>query len=84
MKKKKLGTSDDILRKVESGMQKKEIRRLNYLKEKGTGTWLVATPSFVCGTILSVLEFRDRYSLKILNIPSQYDGVFRIFNQSYP
>ena len=51
-------------------MQKKEIRRLNYLKEKGTGAWLAATPSFVCGTILSALEFRDelrdRYGLKIL------------------
>ena len=38
MKKKKLATSDDILRKVESGIQKKEIWRLNYLKEKETGT----------------------------------------------
>ena len=37
MKKKKLAASDDVLRKVESGMDKNGVRRLNYLKEKGTG-----------------------------------------------
>ena len=77
-KKKNLATSDDIIQKVESGMQKKEIRRLNYLKENETGTWLVETLSFVYGTILSVLELRDelrdRYGLKILNTPSYYDS----------
>ena len=87
MKKKKLVTSDDILRKVESGMQKKEIRRLNYLKEKGTGAWLAATPSFVCGTILSALEFRDelrdRYALKILNTSSHCDGCTSEFSTTH-
>ena len=59
-------------------MDKDGVRRLNYLKEKGTGTWLAATPSFICGTILSALELRDelrdRYGLEILNTPSHYDG----------
>ena len=72
MKKKKLAASDDVLRKVENGIDKNGVRRLNYLKEKGTGTRLAATPSFICGTVLSALEFRDelrdRYSMKILNM----------------
>ena len=38
MKNKKLAASDDVLRKVESGMDENGVRRLNYLKEKVTGT----------------------------------------------
>ena len=76
MKKKKLASSDDVLRKVESGIDKNGARRLNCLKEKRT--WLAATPSFICGTILSALEFKDelkdRYGMKILNTPSHCDG----------
>ena len=87
MKKKKLATSDDTLRKIESGIHKKEIRRRNYLKEKRTGTWLAATPSFVCGTILSALEFRnelrDRYGLKILNTLSHCDGCTSEFSTTH-
>ena len=40
--------------------------------------WLAATPSFICGTVLSALEFRDelrdRYGLEILNTPLYCDG----------
>ena len=36
-KKKKLAASDDVLREVENGMDKNGVRRLDYLKEKGTG-----------------------------------------------
>ena len=43
MKKKKLAASDDVLRKVESGIDKNGARRLNYLKEKGTGTYLTCS-----------------------------------------
>ena len=50
MKKKKLTASGDILRKVVSVIDKNGDWRLNYLKEKRTGTWLVATPTFICGT----------------------------------
>ena len=47
MKKKKSAASDDLLRKVENGMDENGVRSLNYVKEKGTGTWLAATPSFM-------------------------------------
>ena len=78
MKKKKLAASDDVIRTVESGVDKNGARRLNYLKDKGTGAWLAVTPSFICGTVLSTLEFRDElrdcYGMKILNTPSHCDG----------
>ena len=78
MKKKKLAASDDVLWKVESGIDKNGARKLNYLKVKWTGTWLAATFSFICGTVLSVIEFRDelrdRYGMQILNTPSHCDG----------
>ena len=78
MKKKKLAASDDVLWKVESGIDKNGARKLNYLKVKVTGTWLAATFSFICGTVLSVLELRDelrdRYGMQILNTPSHCDG----------
>ena len=38
IQKKKLAESDDFLRKVENGMDKNGVRKLDYLKEKGTGT----------------------------------------------
>ena len=59
MNKKKLATVDDTRWKIESGIDKKEAWRLNYLKEKGTGIWFAATPSYIYGTVLSALEFRD-------------------------
>jgi len=58
IKKKKLAASDDVLREVESGIDKNGVRRLNYLKEKGTGTWLAVTPIFICGTVIFALELR--------------------------
>ena len=83
MKKKKLAASDNVLRKMENRMDKNGARRLNYLKKKGTETWLAATPSVICGTVLSALELkdelRDRYDLKNLNTPSYCNGVFRFF-----
>ena len=70
--------SGDIFLKVVSVIDKNEDWSLNYLKEKRTGTWLVATPIFICGTFPSAHEFRnelgDRYGMKILNIPSHCDG----------
>ena len=79
--------SDDVLRKVESGMDKNGVRKLNCLKKEETGTKLAATPSFICGTVLSTLEFRDKfrnkfrdlYNLKFLNIPSHCDGCTSTF-----
>ena len=47
------------LRHVKSGLDKKESRRLDYSQERGTGTWLSATPNFACRTILSLVEFID-------------------------
>ena len=48
------------------------------MQERGTGTWLRATPNFVCGTILSLVEFRDetrdRYNLEFLDTSSHCDG----------
>lgn len=39
--------------------------------------WLAATPAFVCGTILSPVEFRDElrdcYGLDLLNTPAKCD-----------
>ena len=87
MKKKKSDASDEVLKKIEKEIDKKGARRLNYLKEKGTGTWLAATPSFMCGTVLSTLEFRyelrDRYGMKILNAPSHCDGCTAEFSETH-
>ena len=78
IKKKKLAAANDELRNIESGIDKNGTRRLNYLKEKGIVTWLAATPSYICGTVLSALEFsnglRDHYGMSILNVPSHCDG----------
>ena len=78
IKKNKFATSDDVLLKIESRLEKNGIRMLNYLKDKGTGIWLVATPSFVHGAVLSTLEFRDELidhlGLKFSNTPSHCDG----------
>ena len=63
---------------VRSKIDKLGARRLDYLKEKGTATWLAATPNNMCGTVLSAIEFRDelrdRYGLHILNTPLHCDG----------
>ena len=87
MKQKKLAASDDVLRKVENGMDKNGVRRLDYLKEKRTWTWLAATLIFICGTVLSALEFRDelrdRYGLEILNTPWHCDGCTSKFSTTH-
>ena len=52
--------------------------RLDYSKKKSAGTWLVAIPNSMCGTVLSAVEFRyelrNRYGLDILNAPLHCDG----------
>ena len=82
-----LAASDDVLRKVKSGMDKNGVRRLDYVKEKGPGTWFATTPSFICGTFLSALKFRDelrdRYGLEILNTPSHCDGCNSKFSSTH-
>ena len=87
MKKKKLAAADDVLRKIKSGIDKNRTRRLNYLKEKGTGSWLAATLSYICGTVLSALEFRDelrdRYGMKLLNAPSHCYGCVSEFSTTH-
>ena len=70
--------ADTILDGLKNKMDKFGTRKLNYLRERGTGTWLAATPSNLCGTVLSAVEFRDelldRYGFGILNTPSHCDG----------
>ena len=70
--------ADEVLRKSIRGMDKKGARRLDCLQERGTRTWLAATPTFACGTILSPVEFRDElrdhYGLDLLNTPAKCDG----------
>ena len=79
--------ANETLRKVKGGIDKKGARRLNYLQERGTGTWLAATPTFACGTILSPVEFRDelrdRYGLDLLNVPAKCDGCNANFSVSH-
>ena len=59
-------------------MNKLGAQRLEYLKEKGSGTWLAATSNKPCGTVLSAVEFRDelrdRYGLDMFNAPSHCNG----------
>ena len=66
------------LRKLRIQMDKQTSRKLDYLQEKGVGTWLNAMPSFSCGTTLSATEFideiRDRHCLPLLNTPPKCDG----------
>ena len=66
-----------MLRKVKGGIGKKVSRRLDYLQERGKGTWLAVTPTFSCGTILSPVKFRDelrdRYGLDFLDAPAKCD-----------
>ena len=54
-----------------------EKRRIEYLQEDGIGTWLAAMPSFICGTTLSSMEFRDelrlRYGLKLKQTTNKWD-----------
>ena len=72
---------------VRSKIDKLGARRLDYLKEKGTRTWLAATPNNMCSTVLSAVEFRDefrdRYGFQILNTPSQCDGCNTKFPTSH-
>ena len=43
IRKKKTANSEILLKKIKSSTEKKGARRLEYLKEKGTGMWLAAT-----------------------------------------
>ena len=69
IRKKKTERSKIFLEKIKSSIEKKGARRLDYIKEKETGTWLAATPNNLCGTVLSAVEFRDelrnRYGMKL-------------------
>ena len=49
---------------MKSSIEKKGTRRLDYLKEKGIGTWLAEFRN----------ELRDRYGMKLLNSLSHCDG----------
>lgn len=40
-------------------MDKNKTRRLDYHKEKGTGTWLTGTRSNLCNTVLWTVEWRN-------------------------
>jgi len=75
---KKADNLEIFLEKIESSIEKKGARILDYLKEKWTGTWFAATPNNLCGTALSAVEFRnklrDRYGMKLLDSPSHCDG----------
>ena len=55
MKKKKSDASDEVLKKIEKEIHKKGARRLNYLKEKGTGILFAATPSYIYMALFSLL-----------------------------
>ena len=78
IKEEKVVKADKILDGLKSKMDKFGARKLDYLREKGTGTWLAATPINLCGTMLSAIEFRDelrdRNGFGILNAPSHCDG----------
>ena len=78
IRKKKTTNSEILLEKIKSSIEKKGARRLKYLKEKGSGTWLAANSNNLCGTLLSAVKFRDelrdRYGMKLLDSPSHCDG----------
>ena len=78
IRKKKANNSEILLEKIRSSTEKKGAKRLDYIKKKGTWTWLPATPENVCGTVLSAVEFRDElrdwYGTKLLDLPSYCDG----------
>ena len=70
--------ADATIRSLETQMDEKLNRRIDYLQEKGTGAWLAATPSYSCGAVLSPVEFqdeiRDRHGLAPLGAPSHCNG----------
>ena len=45
IKEEKVAKVDIILDGLKNQMDKKGARKLDYLREKGTGTWLAATPN---------------------------------------
>ena len=55
IRKKKTERSEILLEKIKNSIEKKGAMRLDYLKEKGTGTWLAATPNNLCGTVFSAV-----------------------------
>ena len=87
MKVEKAGKFEKTLKGVRSKIDKLGARRLDYLKEKGTGTWLAVSPNNMCTTVLSSVEFRDelrdRYGLNILTTPSHCDGCNTKFSTTH-
>ena len=77
MKMEKLKAADDWIDEHCNEADKDTVRIIKFLKEDGVGAWLVAIPSFVCGTTLSPTEFRDeicsRYGLAVLNAETHCD-----------
>ena len=55
----KLAKVDKILDRIKNKMDKKCARKLDYLREKVTGTWLTVTPNNLCSTVLPAIDFRD-------------------------
>ena len=88
MKVEKAANFEKTLESVRSKMNKLGAQRLEYLKEKGSGTWLAATSNKPCGTVLSAVEFRDelrdRYGLDMFNAPSHCNGCNDKFQKPCP
>ena len=78
IKEEKVAKADRILDGLKSKMDKFGARKVDYLREKGTGAWLASTPSNLCGTVILAVEFRDElrdcYGFEMLNDPSHCDG----------
>ena len=89
MKVEKMGKFEKTLKDIRNMIDKLGAQRLDYLKGKGTGTWLplVATPNNTCGTVLSAVKFRDelrdRYGLHILNTPLHCNGCNTKFSTAH-
>ena len=79
--------ADNFLDGLKSKMDKLGARELDYLREMGTVIWSAATPNNLCGTVLSVVEFRDElrdcYGFEMLNDPSHCDGCCSKFSATH-
>ena len=47
-----MAKADKILDGLKNKMDKNGVRKLDYLREKGTGIWLATTPNNLCETVL--------------------------------
>ena len=78
IKEEKVVKANKITNRAKNKMKIFDARKLDYLREKGTRKWLAATPNNLCGTVVSVVEFRDelrdRYGFGVLNTPSHCNG----------